>query len=213
MAEPSSRPRPPSSQSTPQAALAELAVGHIAHPTTLVRSAAIVVVARALKAGNDHVVDALERFSRAATTDDALECAGRCLAAARCDDTFAVPQSLQYLERALAEHPNRALRDLAAATPTRPYRQLRHAYLLDLPSPDTALIESGDTLIERSRAEARRASLGLPALTTDDNGERTVLTVRLPAAALAELDATARRLSMTRSQLAAALVDLHHENP
>lgn len=139
MAEPSSRPRPPSSQSTPQAALAELAVGHIAHPATLVRSAAIVVVARALKAGNDHVVDALERFSRAATADDALECAGRCLAAARCDDTHAVPQYLQYLERALADHPNRALRDLAAATPTRSYRQLRHAYLLDLPSPDTHL--------------------------------------------------------------------------
>ena len=139
MAEPFSRPRRPSSQSTPHAALAELAVGHIAHPTTLVRSAAITVVARALRAGNDHVVDALERFSRAATTDDALECAGRCLAAARCDDTFAVPQSLQYLERVLADHPNRAIRDLAAITPPRPYRQLRHAYFLDLPSPDTHL--------------------------------------------------------------------------
>ena len=138
-AEPSSRSRPPSSRSTPQAALAELAVGHIAHPTKLVRSAAIVVVARALKAGNDHVVDALERFSRAATTDDALECAGRCLAAARCDNTYAVPQSLQHLERALANHPNQAIRDLAATTSPRPHRQLRRAYLLDLPSPDTHL--------------------------------------------------------------------------
>ena len=50
--------------------------------------------------------------------------------------------------------------------------------------------------------------LGLPALTPgDDSAERTTVTVRVPAAALAELDDTARNFGLTRSGLTAALLD------
>ena len=74
----------------------------------------------------------------------------------------------------------------------------------------TALIDHGDALTERCRSEARRVRLGLPALTAaDDSAERTTVTVRVPAAALAELDDTARNFGMTRSGLTAALLNLY----
>ena len=73
----------------------------------------------------------------------------------------------------------------------------------------TALIDTGDELAEQCRTETRRVRLGLPALTPADGGERTTVTVRMPAPALAELDSTARNFGMTRSGLTAALLDLH----
>ena len=74
----------------------------------------------------------------------------------------------------------------------------------------TALIDHGDALTERCRSEARRVRLGLPALTPgDDSAERTTVTVRVPAAALAELDDTARDFGLTRSGLTTALLDLY----
>ena len=74
----------------------------------------------------------------------------------------------------------------------------------------TALINSGDHLEQQGAGEARRVQLGLPAITADnDTAERTVVTIRVPGLALEELDNTAGRLGLTRSGLAAALIDLH----
>ena len=72
----------------------------------------------------------------------------------------------------------------------------------------TALIDAGDALEQQHGAEARRVSLGLPALASADAGERTTVSIRIPAAALAELDSTASRLGLTRSGLATAVLDL-----
>ena len=74
----------------------------------------------------------------------------------------------------------------------------------------TALINSGDRLEQQCAGEARRVRLGLPAITADnDTAERAVVTIRVPGLALEELDNTAGRLGLTRSGLAAALIDLH----
>ena len=72
----------------------------------------------------------------------------------------------------------------------------------------TALIDAGDALEQQHGAEARRVSLGLPALASADAGERTTVSIRIPAPALAELDSTASRLGLTRSGLATAVLDL-----
>ena len=139
LAQPSGDPRPPSDRPTPELALAELVVGHISHPTWICRDAATAIVARALRAGNSRVADALDRFAQAATTDDALEPAGRCLAAATSDPSYALPASLQQLARKLAEHPSQILRHLASQGCPRPYRPLRHAYRLALPPPEAQI--------------------------------------------------------------------------
>ncbi|MCY3849541.1 MAG: ATP-binding protein [Acidimicrobiaceae bacterium] len=135
LAETSANPRAASADSTSHGALAELAVGHISHPTWLVSDAAISIVSSALTAGDTEVAEALARFAQAATADDTLESAGRCLAAARSASGYVVPTSLQPLDRTLAEHPSQVLRDLATNRSPRAYRPLRQAYRLALPSP------------------------------------------------------------------------------
>ena len=73
----------------------------------------------------------------------------------------------------------------------------------------TALIDTGEDLEQRSHTDARRVRLGLPAIAAADSGggERTTVTIRIPRAALDELDAAAQRLGLTRSALAAALLE------
>ncbi|MCY4630453.1 MAG: hypothetical protein OXE75_06145 [bacterium] len=133
--DPTGPPRATSEDVSPATAIAELAVGHISHPTWPVRDGAIRVVARALTAGNVHVAEALARFAEAATTHDTLESAGRCLATARTLTGFVTPDALQPLNETLANHPSQVLRDLASEPPSRPRRPLRQAYNLALPQP------------------------------------------------------------------------------
>ena len=121
--------------SGPETALAALAVRHISHPTWLVRDAAIAVVARSLQAGNQHTTEALARFVHPGATDDMLEVAGRCLAAARSNVVYDIPPTLQPLEQMLADNLNQVLRDLAGDCPTRADRPLRGMYRMALHAP------------------------------------------------------------------------------
>ena len=72
----------------------------------------------------------------------------------------------------------------------------------------TALLERGDALAQRCASETDRVALGLPSRLGRGAGERSTITIRLAAAALDALDDTARRYGMTRSALAAVLIDL-----
>ena len=117
-------------------ALAELAVGHLSHPTLLVREATTRIVTRALLAANEEVAHALGRFAQADASDDTLEAAGRCLAAARAHDGFAIPDCLRPLENLLASHPSQVMRSLAADSSRTIHRPLSPMYRLALP-PDT----------------------------------------------------------------------------
>ena len=124
-----------SGDSSPAAALAELAVGHLSHPTWLVRDAATTIVIRALGASNEDVAGALNRFVQPDASDDTLERAGRCLLAARSRDGYVIPTALQPLERILASHPSQTVRDLAADQSPMAYRALSPVYALALPVP------------------------------------------------------------------------------
>jgi hypothetical protein len=126
--------------STVADALAELAVGHVAHPTWLVRDSATRVIARALVAANDAVARALGRFAQPDASDDTLERAGRCLAAARSNNGYVIPGCLRPLDRALASHSSQVLRDLAASQSPMAYRPLSSVYDLVLPTPVVAAI-------------------------------------------------------------------------
>ena len=126
--------RLPSNDSTPPAALAELAVGHLSHAAVLIRDAAITTVVHALKAGNVEVAEALARFAQPGTSDYILERVGRCLAAARCCEGFVMPRVLTQLESTLATHSSQVIRDLAADRPPRLHRALNLAYDLQLPT-------------------------------------------------------------------------------
>ena len=99
--------------STPAPTLAELVVGHLSHPTWLVRDAAIAIVGRSLKNGNDDVAGALARFAQTDSSDDTLERVGLCLAAGRARSGFVVPVALKQIQRILAGYPSQVLRDLA----------------------------------------------------------------------------------------------------
>ena len=127
--------RSPSNDSTPATALAELAVGHLSHPTWIARDAATTIVVRALQAGNEEVIGALARFAQHDATHDTLERAGRCLAAARTKRDYRTPAALQTLEDTLANHTSQILRDLAPSQPQRRYRPLSPLYKLSLPPP------------------------------------------------------------------------------
>ena len=133
--DPCALPRPACDENTAHVALAELAVGHISHPTWLVSEAAIGIVSRALIRGDTEVGEALARFAQAATTHDMLESAGRCLAVARTTPEYVAPDSLKPLDRMLAEHPSQVLRNLSSDQSPRPYRRLRGTYGLTLPAP------------------------------------------------------------------------------
>ena len=117
-------------------ALAELAVGHLSHPTWPVRDAAVAIVSRALCAGYKEVEEALSRFVQPESSDEILERAGRCLAAARVQTGYNTPPILQPLEQILANHSSKVLRDLASDQSPRPYRPLPARYQFELPPPD-----------------------------------------------------------------------------
>ena len=130
-----------SSDSTPATALAELAVGHLSHPTWVVRDAATTIVVRALGNSNEEVAKALSRFAQDDASDDILERAGRCLAATY-SDRDSIPTVLQPLERTLKSHPSQVLRDLAVDRSPRFYRPLSPLYRLALPAPVDSLVGS-----------------------------------------------------------------------
>ena len=134
--------RAASDTSTPIAALAELAVGHLSHPAWLIRDAATTIVIRALRAGSQEIAEALVRFAQPNASDDILECVGRCMAAARAWDGFAPPDCLQPLERILAHHPSQVIRDLAADPSPKAFRTLSPMYDLALPPSMATPIES-----------------------------------------------------------------------
>ena len=134
--EPASDRREAGSDPSPEAALAELAVGHLSHPTWLIRDAAVAVVSRAVVAGNLRVADALSLFAAAAETcDDLLEAAGRCLAAARTRNGHTPPDSLHQLEEILADHQSWVLRELASDRTPIQFQPLPPTYSLDYTSP------------------------------------------------------------------------------
>ena len=123
------------------AALAELLVGHIAHPSWILREAASRVVIRALGRGNDEVAHALARFAGHGSSHDLLERAGRCVAGARVRFGIAVPSHLEELDRVLANHTSQALRELASTAPNRPWRDLEPAYWLELPAGASEVVD------------------------------------------------------------------------
>ena len=129
---PSNDCRSPAKHSSPEVALAELAVGHLSHPAWLVRDAATRVVIRALVGGNKEVAEALGRFAAKDFTDDILERAGRCLAGAEVHDVIDVPRALQPLVRVLQTHQNQILRDLVPRQVRKIYRPLSPIYFLSL---------------------------------------------------------------------------------
>lgn len=132
LSSPASDPRIAGQSHTAAAALAELLVGHLSHPSWIFRDTALAVVIGALGRGDDEVAQALARLVHPDSSDDLLECAGRCLAGARVRFGIAIPACLQQLDQTLAAHPNQALRDLASVEPRRPWRDLEPAYRLRL---------------------------------------------------------------------------------
>lgn len=72
----------------------------------------------------------------------------------------------------------------------------------------TALLERRAELAQRAGGEAERVALGLPSRLGRTAGERDTVTVRLTPAARAALDDAALHYGMSRSALAAVLVDI-----
>ena len=122
-----------SPDSTPAAALAELVVGHLSHPTWLVRDAASTCVIRALVSENQEVARALGRFAQPDSSDDTLERAGRCLAAASISDGYVIPAELHLLEHTLENYPIQVLRSLAVCRKPKAFKPLSGTYSLELP--------------------------------------------------------------------------------
>ncbi|MCY4370062.1 MAG: hypothetical protein OXF41_11770 [bacterium] len=156
--------------STAEAAIAELAVGHLSHPTWLVRDAATATVTRALIATNNEVANALAGFAQPDASDDTLERAGRCLAAARDHHGYVTPPVLQPLEDTLANHPNQVIRDLAGRPPKarrRPPPSVNHPGL-----PPTAVPIGSEPLYlapheEQYQILARETGLNIDAVRAD----------------------------------------------
>ena len=134
-------------ESSVAAALADLGVGHLSHPTWLIRDAATSIVVRALGRGNKEVAEALGRFAQADASDDILERAGRCLAAARLCYAYAPCTSLESLEHILGNHPSQVIRSFAGDQSPRTYRALSPVYDLALPSPGDDLIGYQQTVL------------------------------------------------------------------
>lgn len=130
--------------STHEAALAELAVRHLSHASWLVREGASTVVVRSLATGNVDIAQALARFAPPNASDDILERAGRCLAAARVQDGFVSYPCLEQLDRTLAAHPSQILRDLAAARAQADVRPLSQRYQITLPAGAIPRVGSGE---------------------------------------------------------------------
>lgn len=121
-------------------ALAELVVGHLSHPTQVFRDGATTIVIRALTVGNEDVEGALARFAQPDASEDTLERAGRCLAGARVQDSYIVPEILQPLELTLESHRSQVLRDLCPSRSPRAYRPISPLYRLVLPAPVDSLV-------------------------------------------------------------------------
>lgn len=150
-----------SDESTPAVALAELAVGHLSHPTWLVRDAATTIVVRALIADNMEVAKTLGRFALPDASDDTLERAGRCLAAARSHERYTVPEVLRPLERTLSSHQSQVLRDLIAEPEQVEYRPLSPTYRLTLPPPAAAPIGSEPVFLAPHESQYKLLAEGL----------------------------------------------------
>ena len=161
---PSGDRREPVNDSTPSTALAELAVGHLSHPTWLVRDAATTTVVRALGGGNQEVAEALARFAQPDSTDDTLERVGRCLAAARPPQGHPIAKALEPLESVLASHPNQIIRRLTtetAETSPKVFRPLPPAYRLAMPAGATPSVGMEGVFPDPYRTEYEALADGL----------------------------------------------------
>lgn len=145
LVEPIGGQRAAGGESSVAAALAELGVGHLSHPTWLIRDAATSIVVRALGRGNKEVAEALGRFAQADASDDILERAGRCLAAARLRYGYVPCTSLESLEQMLANHPSQVIRSFSGDKSPSTYRALSPVYHLALPPPGDDIIGSRQT--------------------------------------------------------------------
>lgn len=130
--------------SSARGALAELAVGHLSHPSWIVSDAAGTIVVNALGRGDEDVAQALARFAGPETSHDLLEKAGRCLAVAKTRYATEAPPCLDSLDHTLANHRSQVLRDLTTETRRRVSRALEPSYELVVPSP--ALSADGQAL-------------------------------------------------------------------
>ena len=148
-------------RSTTATAMAEVAVGHLSHPTWLVREAATRSVVRALTDGNEEVADALGRFAQPTASDDTLERAGRCLAAAQVHDEYLVPDALQSLELTLARHRSQVLRNLTTSPGSPGFRPLPPTYRLSLPPPSHTPIGSEPVFLAPHEGQYRMLADGL----------------------------------------------------
>ena len=124
-------------------ALAELAVAHISHTSWIIRERASALVVRGLVNGNVAVAEALSRFAQPGASDDILERAGRCMAAARNHIGFVRPPCLEQLDRILATHPSQMLRDLSSVQPPTLSRPLSLRYELISPNESVPRVGSG----------------------------------------------------------------------
>lgn len=131
---PSTDQHDPGLKSTPNAALSELVVGHLLHPSTIIADTTTTVIVHALTRGDEDIAQALARFAGLNASDGLLERAGRCLAAAYKHHKIKIPSCLKPLDLALAAHPSQILRDLASTQPHRINRALDGAYRLTLPA-------------------------------------------------------------------------------
>lgn len=147
---------------TASEALAELVVGHLAHPSWIVSDAAITVIAQALGRSDEDVAQALARFAGPETSHDLLERAGRCLAAARNRFGVEVPPCLETLDLTLAGHPSQVLRDLGSRLPRRANRALAHSYRLATIGAGADPIDPAFALDDPYRVAYRLLALGLP---------------------------------------------------
>ena len=140
---PSNERRVLGDNSTHGAALAELAVGHLSHASWLVRERASTVVVRALVTGNGEIAEALARFAQPGASDDILERAGRCLAAARTHDGFVSLLCLEQLDQMLIAHPNQILRDLSGVQAPAIVHPIPTKYRIMSPTQEVPLVGSG----------------------------------------------------------------------
>jgi hypothetical protein len=161
LSEPGDDLRAPTGEVSVPVALAELAVGHLSHPTWVVHDAAARVVVLALVRGDDSVAAALTRFAQRDAADDILEVAGRCLAAARSVAGYATPSCLQPLEHTLANHRSQVLRDLAPGASTTAYRPLSPLYHLSLPALANGLIGQEAAFLAPHESQYRMLANGL----------------------------------------------------
>ncbi len=161
MSAPSKDRRAAVEDSSPETALAELAVGHLSHPAFLVRDASTAIVIRALWNEFEAIAEALGRFAQLGSSDDVMERGGRCLAGARSRNGYVVPPSLRPLETILAKHPSQIIRDLSADPPSLGRRPLSPLYGLDLPRPMEAPVGSRPACLEPYRRVYKLLSDGL----------------------------------------------------